>query len=76
MTSPKRTTTFRSPLRALISAMSAGDTIRIGNGPEMTKKEALAFIREQEKEINNFFARRKKPGAATPGKRTTNKPTE
>ena len=64
-------TKFRSPLRAYVSAMSAGDTIRIGNGPEMTKEEALDFIREQEKAFNNFFAQRKKPGAATPGERTT-----
>ena len=64
-------TKFRSPLRALVSGMSAGDTIRIGNGPEMTKEEALDFIREQEKELNNFFARRKKPGVAAPGERTT-----
>lgn len=68
-------TKFRSPLLALVSAMSAGDTIQIGNGPEMTRKEALSFIREQEKEINNFFGRRKKPGAGTPGERTTPKTT-
>lgn len=66
-------TKFHSPLRALVSAMSAGDTIRIGNGPEMTQKEALAFIREQEKEINNFFTKTRKPDAATPGRRTTPK---
>lgn len=69
-------TKFRSPFRALVSGMSAGDTIRIGNGPEMTKEEALDFIREQEKELNNFFARRKKPDAATPGERTTAKTKE
>lgn len=66
-------TKFRSPLRAYVSAMSAGDTIRIGNGPEITKKEALAFIREQEKESNNFFTKTRKPDAATPGRRTTPK---
>lgn len=66
-------TKFRSPLRAFVSAMSAGDTIRIGNGPEMTQKEALAFIREQEKESNNFFTKTRKPDAATPGRRTTPK---
>ena len=49
------------------------NTIRIGNGPEITKKEALAFIREQEKESNNFFTKTRKPDAATPGRRTTPK---
>jgi hypothetical protein len=29
--------------------------------------------REQEKEINNFFTKTRKPDAATPGRRTTPK---
>ena len=33
--------TFRHPMRALVRHMQDGDTIRIDNGPEMTKAEAL-----------------------------------
>lgn len=48
-------TKFRSPLRAYVSAMSAGDTIRIGNGPEMTnsspKRESPALERRADAQL-------------------------
>lgn len=63
--------TFRHPMRALVRHMQDGDTIRIDNGPEMTKAEALACIREQEKQLNAFFGgRNKKARRANAGQHT------